>query len=282
MVSRYTLILLLVVSCCLSGCVIPTDRQIAAQIADTIRAQIHPQSLKVVVHRTSSFTSKIRTLDITISGFHVEALPTTLSGATAKGGVTMVDAPAMARNTAKSHMIQVENTHVVCENFTVQQLPVKSIDLKFHNMQVPLECAQSGQLVIASAESALGSAVFDEAGLAAFLQTRKLPVSHPTIQLTKDGCVVSGRYRAFGNVPVEVSGNLLAKNKAVLYLEHPKLRVSEVPIPDFVTAQLLKEINPLADLNSDLKLPAPLTIINVTHGEGTLRVDGQMVFPKPE
>lgn len=285
---RYALIgaVALVVITGMVGCLVPSDRDIAGQIEAAIRTKVHPTGVTVALHRISSFSTRIRTLDITITGFTADSLPLT-----AGQPIRHNDAPVMAagmlafRETPRQgheRMIRVSDAHLRCEQFTLHQLPVQELDLKIHETRFPLESAKRGNLAITSAESAGGYAVFTESGLTQFLRTRTLPIKDVTVQLTQNECIIKGETKDIIGVAVQVSGRIIAKDGAVLYLERPKLKVLSLTLPKVISDRILREINPLADLNTELPLPAPLTITGITHNKGSLRFDGTLQFPQGE
>jgi hypothetical protein len=83
-------------------------------------------------------------------------------------------------------------------------------------------------------------------------------------------------------VPIEVNGTVGVRDGAVLYLDQPTLKFSIVNVPQFIADRVLQGVNPLVDLNAALHLTTPLTLTRATLGEGTLRLEGTMAFPKPE
>ncbi len=57
--------------------------------------------------------------------------------------------------------------------------------------------------------------------------------------------------------------------------------MSGVTLPASITDRLLAAMNPLADLNVDFTLPAPITITQVTLADGSLQLDAVLNFPQP-
>lgn len=252
------------------GSRIPSDADIAARIETLIRTQFHPASVTVTVHRNSPFSTTLQQVDIRVSGFTANSLPFTGP----PGGTVLPP--------ADDKQIQVVRAQVVCEDFTAGGLPIRRMAWEVTDARIPLAAVHGGGFTITAARSALGAFTLDEEGLTRFLRTRSLPLTFPSVRLDPAGCRVSGTTRAMVAVPVAVGGRLTTRGNAVLWLQDPKLHVSIVPVPGVVTSRLLRDINPLTDLNRDLKLPIPLRITHILHGEGTLRIDAALEFPPPE
>lgn len=255
------------------GSKIPSDADIAARIEEAIRAQLHPTSVTVLVRRRSSLSTTVEQLDITISGFQADQLP--------------LSAPAPPLPTGngkpkKDRQIRIVEVHVTCTDFTVNALPIHRLELNGRNVYLPWQTVKTGEFQIAAAELVAGMLVVNQQDLTTFLGTQQLPISNPQLIVSPEEVRVSGITRGMVKCPVQVAGRLTARNGAVLYLVKPHLKVSVVPMPDFITRRLLKDINPLADLNAQFQLPAPLLITNTVQQNEALRFEGALQFPAPE
>lgn len=274
------------------GTYIPTDAEISAQIEAAIRAQVHPASVQVVVKRQSDISTTVERLDITIIGFSADTLPfgATAPAAPAAPAATAAsplptpahrdDAPRAKRPAGRQ--IRIKDTHLVCKDLTLKSLAIQELTLDLHEMRIPWACLKGGGFTITSVQNAGGYVVLPQKGLTQFLRTRKLMIQEPEVVVTPDGCRVRGTYHMLVSVPVEVSGLITCKNRAELCLENPKLKVSAVTLPELVTSHILKDLDPFTDLNTDMRLPAPLTITRVTHQDGGLRLDAILQFTPPE
>lgn len=274
MFTRMAAILVLVLlPVCLVGCLVPSDREIAARIETAINGQLHPKAVAVTLQRNSIFSSTVRQLDITITGFSADTLPFTIQGPAPRVVAARADAETNER------LIRVVDTHIHCADFRVKGMPVQRLELTLHEMRVPAAGASAGQFAISSAESANCTAAFTDANLTQFLRLRKLPMAMPTVHVTTHGCQVRGTLPTFLRASVEVSGRIAYKKQAILYLQNPTIRIQAVRIPTVIANRVLKQINPLTDLNTDFPLPVPLTITKVEHAKGLLRCKGILHFP---
>ena len=260
------------------GAKIPSDADIAIRIEDTIREQLHPASVKVVVKRRSSLSTTVDLLEISISGFSADKLPL---GPPA--GEAQVPLAAAAPAPRPGRQVRIIDAHITCENFIINALPVRSLELRGRDVRIPWQAVRTGMFEISAAQFVNGSLVLEEKGLTKYLRTLPdLPITEPAISVTPEECRVSGKTRTLVKLPIQLSGRLAARNGAVLYLDEPSLRVSIVRIPGFVSDRVLKDINPLADLNAEFLLPAPLAITQTRLQHGLLRFDGALLFPQPE
>ncbi len=263
---------------------LPTDADIARQIESTIRAQLHPANVQVVVSRHSPLTTTVQHLEITITGFTLDGLPA-LPGLQPAADTQSTPHNAMQQYIVRpsGRQIRIMDAQVVCRDFVLKSLPVQELTLHIHELRIPLNCVTGGSFAISGVESVIGSVVLQQQGLTDFLRGRKLPLARPEVVVTPDGCSVKGLYHAaLLTVPVEVSGRLIVKEQAILCLGDPKLKMSRVTLPRIIADRLLKGVNPLVDLNTDFALPAPVTITQITHAAGSLRLDAMMNFPPPE
>jgi hypothetical protein len=267
------------------GSRIPTDADIAARIETTLRQQLHPSGIHVVVERRSALSTTFERVDITITGFTADAFPLGVQPAPA---VVMAPIPGPAHRDGDTpvdppgRQIRIKHAHLLCKDFTLKGLPIKEMDWDLNEVRMPWESAKAGKLDISSADSAIGYCLLREQGITRFVRTRNLPLDDPEVLFTTAGCQVKGTTQSFIQIPVEVSGQVVARQHAVLYLNDPKLHVSVLAVPHAITERVLKGINPLIDLNADLHLPVALTVTGVTHGNGTLRFDATLQFPPTE
>ncbi|HEX2950505.1 MAG TPA: LmeA family phospholipid-binding protein [Armatimonadota bacterium] len=281
-------LLLVTLPAILSGCLIPTDHDIANNIQSTLHARFHPVTVSVDLHRSSIFSTKVKTLDVAMSGFTIDKLSTVTQqpapAGKGQGGPTAVDGNArqLHQGKKKGTQVRIVDAHIHCENFTALQLPVKQADAQFREVRIPLAEIRKGQFTVPAMDSAHGSVLLEDKGLTQFIRTRHLPITDPVIRITKDRCIVSGIYHTLVNVPVEVSGRLMVKKPATVYLDHPELHLSVVPMPKMITDKLLGDMNPLIDVNAELGLPVQVVITKITHEDGAIRFEGMLDTPHME
>ncbi|MHB0939114.1 MAG: LmeA family phospholipid-binding protein [Armatimonadota bacterium] len=253
------------------GSKIPTDADIAARIEDAIRTQLHPEKVRVVVKRPSALSTTFEQVEITISGFNASQLPLDALPA----------APAGEKPARPGRQIRIVNARLTCENFVVNGLPVDTLAWQGSDVYLPFQSVREGIFHISSARSVNGYVVVKEDDLTKFLRTLTLPITEPSLSITPAECQVEGVTRLMVKLPIRLSGRLAARNGAMLYLDDARLRVTVVPIPKFVSNRVLKDLNPLADLNQMMPLPAPLEVTRLTQQHGALRIEGALLFPKP-
>jgi len=253
------------------GSKIPTDADIAARIEDALRTQLHPEFVRVVVKRPSALSTTFEQVEITISGFNASQLPLDALPA----------APPAGMPGRPGRQIRIVNARLTCEHFIVNGLPVRTLAWEGKDLYLPFQAVRAGVFQVSAARAVTGYMVVNEDDLTTFLRTLTLPITQPELSITPAECRVDGVTRMTVKLPISLSGRLTARHGAVLYLDQPHLRVSVVPIPRFVSNRVLKDLNPLADLNAAMKLPAPLEITRTTQQHGALRIEGALLFPKP-
>ena len=259
---------------------VPSDAKIAAAIETQLRTLLHPAVVQVTVHRTSPFSTTFERVDITIEKFNLDALSMP-SDATPVKPTAMSDPPS-APASAGGQTIRIIQTRIECRDFTAQQLEIPTLVMDAHELHIPLDSLHGNALQIAAAESVTGYLLAPQASLTNYLRTLHLPITDPRVTITPDGCRIDGTAHAMINLPVQLTGRIMARDGAVLYFDAPKLKVSVIPLPASLTNRLLRSVNPLIDLNASLHLPAPLTITGITHQPGMLRLDMALRFPLPE
>jgi hypothetical protein len=259
------------------GSKIPSDADIATGIEDAIRAQLHPEAVRVVVKRPSAFSTTFTQVDITITGFNADKLPLAMQPP------TPAPAPAAGNKPRRrERQLRIVNARLTCERFIVNGLPVRSMGWQGKDVHLPFKAVRAGAFQISAARSVTGYVVVNQGDLTKFLRTLHLPITEPEVIITPAECRVNGNARALTKIPIRLSGQLIARDGAVLYLDKPRLRVTVVPVPAFISRRVLKNLNPLADLNAAMQLPAPLAITRATQQHGALRLEGALLFPIPE
>lgn len=268
------------------GTKIPTNHDIETRLEQAIRDALHPAAVMVTVERASIFSTTFQRVDISIDGFNADSLPLSLVEVPGADSATIdgddpTGAPiAEPKRTAKQ--VRLRQATLRCTNFTINKLRVEQLDINAEDLYLPLQAVSAGQFEIAGARAVTGMVSLRQQDLTAYLRTRDLPITDPTVKLSPAECRVSGKSRTLIHIPIELSGVLTARDGAVLYLDNPRLRVSIVPVPGFIADRVLKDINPLGDLNAEFKLPAPLNITKTTLRDGTLVFEGTLNFPPPE
>ncbi len=275
------------------GAKIPTDSEIEARLTATIREALHPDYVKVDVTRSSPLSTTFQRVDITISGFSADSLPFALPDAApadVPAAAPAPDAAKVAPSTAPAapaprragKQIRLRLANVRCTDFTLNHVRVQQLELTATEMYLPLQAILHGQFQITAAASVTGTVQLRQDDLTAYLSTRELPITHPTLTLAPDACRLKGNSRTLIPMPIQLSGTLAARDGAVLYLDNPRLRVSVIPVPGIIADRVLRDLNPLGDLNAEFKLPAPLRITRTTMQEGMLILEGALLFPAPE
>jgi hypothetical protein len=280
------------------GARIPTDAEIAGRIEASIREQYQPDAVTVTVRRRTPLSTTMEEVEIRISGFRATSFPFLATGPAQtqvamaaaaplalvggeRGEMTLVANLTPDRKPAK--MMRVVQGRLICERFVLQSLPVQRIELTATEARIPRDAAETGKLSIAAADRLEGYVLLNQTGVTTFLRTLDtLPITDPVVTFTNERATITGSMPWVVRVPIEVNGTVGVRDGAVLYLDQPTLKFSIVNVPQFIADRVLQGVNPLVDLNAALHLTTPLTLTRATLGEGTLRLEGTMAFPKPE
>ena len=264
----------------IAGCLVPTDRDIALQIEEKLRADYQPDTITVVVKRRNNFSSRLRSLDISMSGFTATSIPLLAAGDASntienalKGGMTARAQTSSEDDAGSGRKVRIDHMTVRCQNFSIASLPVREMDVVCEKMRVRV---QGGNFHVLSAQPVVGSITLSEAGITKFLREQPLPIQDLQVKLTSDGCIITGQARKFILFPVEMRGQVTAREQAVLYLRNPKLRVLRVPFPRMLVSYIMRDINPLVDVNERVPMATRLTITGVTHLEGALQLHARL------
>jgi hypothetical protein len=264
------------------GSKIPSDADIAARLEDAIRTQLHPESVRVTVKRRSSLSTTFEQVDIAISGFNADKLPLAMPPPAPATAPATAATAATGTKPRQGRQIRIIAAHLTCEHFIVNGMPVRTLELSGSEVNLPWQAVRAGVFQISAARSVTGCVVVEQDGLTMFLRTLNLPITEPKVIISPRECRINGVSRTFVKARIRLTGRLIARDGAVLYLDDPRLRVSVVPVPSFISDRILKDLNPLADLNQALQLPAPLVITRTLQQGGSLRIEGALQFPSPE
>ena len=85
-----------------------------------------------------------------------------------------------------------------------------------------------------------------------------------------------------GPTPFTATGLLKARDGRFIDLIDPDFRFNGVPLNSITTALLLKQINPVLDAETDLRIGNFFTMTDVTIGERSLTVHGRFTIPKED
>ncbi len=81
---------------------------------------------------------------------------------------------------------------------------------------------------------------------------------------------------AFGSIPIEVEGILIARNGHELALDGARIKLSGKPVSQESASKLVGALNPLIDFDKDIGTPGMLTLLEVKSEKGRLILQGTM------
>lgn len=276
---------------------LPSDADVAATIQTAIHAQINPKNLTVTVTRKSNLDEDLQHLEISMSGFKVTDMPfAALSVDDTKPVVAAKPAkkhpttslekqPALLQPSTKDY--RIVTAHVVCSDFYIKDLKVARLELNIAEGRIPRAGIGTNQAVLSAAREVTGTITLAEDDITTFLiLLNTLPVQSPNVRITKEHVTINGNtpwvvLKVPITIPVAVTGNISARNGAVLYLDNPTLNIELMNMPKAVADKILKNLNPLVDLNAALILHVPITIASTSTEERKLILTGSLGYPKP-
>ncbi len=276
---------------------LPSDADVAAKIQTAIHAQINPKSLTVTVTRKSNFDEDLQHLEITMSGFKVtdmpfadlpadDAKPVVVAKPAKKHPTTSLEKqPALLQPSTKDY--RIVTAHVVCTDFYIKDLKIARLELNITEGRLPRAGIGANKAVLSAARDVTGTMTLAEDDITTFLiLLNTLPVQSPNVRIKKEHVTINGNtpwvvLKVPITIPVAVTGNFSARNGAVLYLDNPTLNIELMNMPKAVADKILKNLNPLVDLNGALTLHVPITITSTSTEERKLILTGSLAYPKP-
>ena len=135
------------------------------------------------------------------------------------------------------------------------------------------------RLEIVGVDACRGEVVLEADDLERYVGSRVDALEDFELRLADGKVEVSGRVK--GLLPVAVPICLTATPKAEIgriYLREARLKVTEVPVPRFVTEKILEQINPVVDLNSDIEMPFIFELTKVKVEPTALAAEGKIYF----
>ena len=275
---------------------IPSDVDVAKKIEVAIQEQIHPKKLTVAVTRKTNLDEDIEHLEVEMSGFTVTDMPFAAPAVVATAPVEPAkDVPLTSSlekqpplMSAKTNDYRLVTAHVVCTDFHIKELKVARLELNITEGRIPRAGIGAAQAVLSAAEVVNGTMILEENDITGFLiKLNTLPLQSPNVRIKKDSATINGNtpwvvLKVPITLPVAVSGKVTARNGAVLYLDNPTLNVELVNLHKVIADRILKDLNPLVDLNTALNLHVPITITGTESTERKLIFTGTLGYPKPK
>lgn len=204
------------------------------------------QQVNVEIHRghRSLLSRQVDSIDITLAGFEARGLPA--AGLTIGGGGDLVG--------------KVGKVAIHAHRFRVNDLPVERLEITIADIRYDLwKALWRRKLEIIRIGDSYAEAWLDPDALSRMLAPRIKQIDNLRLSFHHGRISVSGYKRIGVRIPVRLTCSLSASDGRI-YIVEPQAHVSVVPVPGFITARLIEEINPLVDLNEGQQGPFQLKI----------------------
>ena len=241
-------------------------------VENNLRESFHPRTVKVEISRghRSPFSRTLERIQIDMAGFRSEG-----------------DSGGLQLEQGHSPLVgKINHLVIKAADFEVGGLPVEKMELTLDDIRYDLWKAALKRRLRLFSFSDQGSEIaltLTPGSLQRFLGPRVTELEDFRLRLEGGQVVVSGKAKAaFVRVPIRISGRLEAGGGCI-YLRDPKLAVTSVPLPGFITDRVVAQVNPLVDLNKEIKGCFDLRVRYVLVGSRslTLRAALSPRYPPP-
>ncbi len=170
-------------------------------------------------------------------------------------------------------------------DFTLAGLPIERLDADVPFVTFDIgEAAWKDRIVLRGAGTGPAVVQVGAAGLRAFLFKRYTQtLSDVEVWWQNRKLYLSGRVRLFaGPVPLIASGRLVPREGRYLDLADPVFMLNNAPVSPALAALILRQINPVLDVERDLNLGRSFQLTEAAIGDTGLILRGQATIPVAE
>ena len=166
-------------------------------------------------------------------------------------------------------------------DFDLTGLHVKSLNVRIPDCRFDFGLAQrKGKVRLTKSGVGKGTVEVTEDALRDFVLKRSPAIQTMSVHL-RDGLVEIDGQGKFGlfQARVRVSGRLVSPDGNLIEIVDAKAMIDETNATPETTALLLKQVNPVLDLDRELKLFGALRVQKIELGGGILRAEGVAIVP---
>ena len=177
---------------------------------------------------------------------------------------------------------KLRNLSIRLTDFTLRNLPVKSLNAEIPNSRFSLGLLRQGRVRLARSGEGRGNVTIDAEGLAKYLLGRFNVLERVEVRLDKYKVIVNGR-ASFGPIMRRdflVYADLEILDKRKLFIVKPIVFLDDKRIRDGSEKPLLDALNPILDIDHDLGLAGAFDIERLIIKNGEIDIYGAARIPK--
>ncbi|GIV15476.1 MAG: hypothetical protein KatS3mg022_0911 [Armatimonadota bacterium] len=236
------------------------ERQILQQLGGIGQVQVHIQprwgALGVLLARAE-------TIRVHASGFHTAQMP------------FFTEAPVRAWQ-GKADRVQI-----VLEDFYLGGLPVRHMEATIPGVSLDSrEAALRLRIRLFSAGWGNGWVTLDEESLNEFIKRRLPEVRSPHVRVTPSEVRITGQLVVLLTPwQFEVTGGVGVREGRQVVVENVQVRVEGEDLPSAVVQKIVDTLNPVLDVQRDLRLGGAFVVERVEQGNGFVKLIGRATVP---
>jgi len=236
------------------------ERQIRSELggAGEVRVQIKPQwgALGVLL-------AKADAIHVYASGFQTAQMP------------FFTETPVTAW---QGHARRV---HIKLEDFRLRGVPVRRLEATLPNVALDSRAAAFAlRIRLFRTGWGDGRVTLDETCLTEFI-ARRLPEVHSVqVNLAASGVTITGEIAALlGSWRFTASGQVAVREGQQVVIENASLHMEGEELPQAVVQKVMDALNPVLDIERDLRLGSAFVVERVEQGDGSISLIGRATIP---
>ncbi|MCS6949275.1 MAG: hypothetical protein RMM06_07560 [Armatimonadota bacterium] len=177
-----------------------------------------------------------------------------------------------------------DSVQIVLEDFSLSGLPVHRLEATIPRVLLDSrEAAFRLRIRLFDAPWGEGSVVLDEQGLAQFIQRRLPEVRLPRVQVTPSQLYIRGELAALlTSWRFEARGVVAVRDGRQIVAEQVQVSLEGTDLNPTLVQKVLSALNPILDIERDLRLGRAFIVERVEQGEGFIKLIGRATVPPRE
>ncbi len=239
------------------------ERQILQQLGGSGQVQVHIQPRWGAL---GVFLARAETIRVYASGFRTEQMP------------FFTETP-IAQWSGKADKVQI-----VLEDFHLGGLPIRSIGATIPGVLLDSkEAAFRLRIRLFSAGWGNGGVTLDEESLTEFVKRRLPEVRSPHVQVTPSEVRITGELVVLLTPwQFEAEGSVGVRDGRYVVVENVRVYVEGEELPPLVVQKIVAALNPVLDVERDLRLGGAFVAERVEQGNGFVKLIGRATVPPRE